>query len=149
SFPFPGGTFPNGAAGLPGSEQKFLPGQFQNRAGLPEAQSPGCASSLFGHRQIRSRLSPPPAPVPYCCPSPRMGGLQANSGGVSRVWSLPAAQVPVRPCVGERPRAAVQFQKPAPRGGFVSLFYFTRGESRLGVRPSIDNRATGGASARP
>jgi len=36
-----------------------------------------------------------------------------------------------------------------PEAAIVSLFNFTRGESRLGVRPIFDNRSTGGACARP
>ena len=84
--------------------------------------------------------------------SPRTGGLQANSGEVSRVGALPLPQVPGRPHRGERPRdgnVTGQFQKPAPRDG--NRLTILQSQGRQPSRgPSIhDNRSTGGASARP
>jgi hypothetical protein len=58
-------------------------------------------------------LSPPAAVRLNSCPSLRMGGLQANSGGGSRA-RLAAAQVRARAEACARP--PVPFQKPAPRG---------------------------------
>ena len=55
-------------------------------------------------------------------PITRRGGLQANSGRVSRVGLSPVPQVPSRPRRDERSPAAGQFQKPATRGGDVSFF---------------------------
>ncbi len=47
------------------------------------------------HLHLVSILSPSPKPVAHSSPSPRMGGLQANSGGVIRARALPLAQVRV------------------------------------------------------
>ena len=60
------------------------------------------------------------------------GGLQANSGGVSRVGALPLPQVRVRAEACARP--PVLFQKPAPRDGERLTIKLLRGVSRLGVR---------------
>src|SRR5690606_24882134 len=82
-------------------------------------------------------------------PSPRMGGLQANSGGVCRVEVRLFHRFQSGRVGASDPRAAVQSQKPALRDGSRLILFYSRGESRLGVRPSIDNRTAGGASACP
>ena len=48
---------------------------------------------LLESAAIIPNLSPSPKPVAHSSPSLRMGGLQANSGGVSRARALPLAQV--------------------------------------------------------
>ena len=67
---------------------------------------------------------PPPQNRAYPLPSLRMGGLQANSGGVSRVGALPLPQVRVRTEACARPARAV------PKTGTLrrraSHFYFTQ-----------------------
>jgi len=91
-------------------------------------------------------LIPLPKTSRIILPSPRMGGLQANSGGVGRVGALPLPQVRVTAGWGERPQSANPglFQKPAPRGGFRLIFIYLRGESRLGVRPSMTTASQAG-----
>src|SRR5688572_28233724 len=87
-----------------------------------------------------------------------MGGLQANSGGVSRAWPLPAAQVRVRPQRGERPRRAIPdcSKNRRPEAAIVSYLLTLRGESRLGARSlsswhasTRDNRIAGGRFRSP
>src|SRR5690606_34793018 len=83
-----------------------------------------------------SPLSPPPKPARILPPSPRMGGLQANSGGVSRVWSLPAAQVPVRPCGDERSPCRRTVPKTgAPRRFRLTILLYQRRKPSRG--PSV------------
>ena len=67
-------------------------------------------------------------------PSPRMGGLQANSGGAEPGGSFasPTGPSPDGSVCATRP---VLFQKPALRDGERLSFYLLRGVSRLGVRP--------------
>ena len=85
-------------------------------------------------------------PLPKSCsilrPSLRMGGLQANSGGVSRVGVLPLPQVRVRPQPGERPLARIPHRSKNrhSEAASVSCFYLLRGESRLGVRSAVTDR---------
>jgi hypothetical protein len=102
-------------------------------------------------------LFPGPKTSRILPPSLRVGGLQANSGGVSRAWLLPVAQVRVRPQRGERPRCAIPgcSKNRHPEAVSVSLFITYEAKAVSGsalALPSLacafDNRIAGGASAR-
>ena len=94
-----------------------------------------------------SILSPRLDAGAYSPPSHRMGGLQANSGGGSRVRLRRSHRF-------ESGRKRVRdphglFQKPAPRGGFRLSFLFTQRRKPPRGSSTHDNRVAGGAFACP
>src|SRR5688500_6540652 len=72
-----------------------------------------------------------------------MGGLQANSGGVSLVWSLPAAQVRVRPQRRERPPRAIPgcAKNRRPETASVSYFFTYEAKAVSGSARSLTTAA--------
>ena len=126
---------------------------------------PAFAGMTSGLRKNDALIHLIPLPKSSCIlpPSPRMGGLQANSGGVSRVGALPLPQVRVRAEACARLARAVPKTgtpgRPASQFLIYSGAFAVSGSTRLPLGnaeslPSLacdihDNRVTGGALACP
>ena len=93
------------------------------------ARSEGSCPPNMPHLSI---LSPSTKLNLQWTPSPRMGGLQANSGGVSRVGALPLPQVPRPLRQGERPRARYSSKNRRPEAVSVSLLKLPEAQAASG-----------------